>query len=158
MLRSLVGSEMCIRDRYLIGRKFKVRTDHAPLTWLRKTPDPIGQQARWLELMEEYDFVVEHRPGKQHVNADALSRRPCPQKNCACRRMTQSSFGGPADAAGHGQFRDVLPRRAGATTTVGQGGTRPHQENSQEVDEVAEAAGTSSSSCLLYTSPSPRDS
>ena len=42
-------------------------------------PDPIGQQARWLELMEEYSFAIEHRPGKKHANADALSRKPCRQ-------------------------------------------------------------------------------
>jgi hypothetical protein len=39
-------------------------------------PEPVGQQARWLELMEEYSFFVEHRPGKSHSNADAMSRIP----------------------------------------------------------------------------------
>ena len=68
--------------QYLLGRKFVVRTDHAPLTWLRKTPDPIGQQARWLEQLEEFDFEVMHRPGAKHNNADALSRRPCRNKCC----------------------------------------------------------------------------
>jgi len=63
--------------QYLMGQSFKIRTGHAPLTWLRHTPDPVGQQARWLEIMEEYDFQVEHRPGVKHGNADALSRRPC---------------------------------------------------------------------------------
>ena len=29
--------------QYLLGRKFLIRTDHAALTWLRKTPEPIGQ-------------------------------------------------------------------------------------------------------------------
>jgi len=64
---------------YLLGRRFLVRTDHAALRWLRNMPDPVGQQARWLELMEEYEFDIEHRPGKKHANADALSRRPCRQ-------------------------------------------------------------------------------
>lgn len=72
--------------QYLMGRAFKIRTDHAPLTWLRHTPDPVGQQARWLEIMEEFDFQVEHRPGVRHGNADALSRRPCHVKSCACRQ------------------------------------------------------------------------
>jgi len=56
-----------------------VRTDHAALQWLRKTPEPIGQQSRWLEVLEEFHFTVEHRPGKSHANADALSRHPCRQ-------------------------------------------------------------------------------
>lgn len=72
--------------QYLMGRVFKIRTDHAPLTWLRHTPDPVGQQARWLEIMEEYEFQVEHRPEVKHGNADALSRRPCRVKSCACRQ------------------------------------------------------------------------
>jgi len=72
--------------QYLMGTHFRIRTDHAPLTWLRHTPDPIGQQARWLEIMEEFDFQVEHRPGLRHGNADAVSRRPCHVKSCFCRQ------------------------------------------------------------------------
>ena len=64
---------------YLLGRKFMIRTDHAALRWLRNMPEPVGQQARWLELLEEYEFDIEHRPGKRHANADAMSRRPCRQ-------------------------------------------------------------------------------
>jgi len=61
--------------QYLLGHSFLIRTDHAALQWLRKTSEPIGQQARWLEILEEFDFQVQHRPGTQHTNADALSRR-----------------------------------------------------------------------------------
>ena len=32
--------------------------------------------ARWLESLAEYDLKVQHRPGKKHTNADALSRLP----------------------------------------------------------------------------------
>ena len=71
--------------QYLMGRNFRIRTDHAPLTWLRRTPEPVGQQARWLEIMEEYDFTVEHRPGIRHTNADALSSHPCSVKSCVCK-------------------------------------------------------------------------
>ena len=35
----------------------------------------IGQQARWLEILEEYDYTIEHRTGSKHCNADALLRR-----------------------------------------------------------------------------------
>jgi len=72
--------------QYLLGRQFVIRTDHAPLMWLRHTPEPIGQQARWLEQMEEYDFTVVHRPGVRHGNADGMSRRPCTSPDCFCGR------------------------------------------------------------------------
>jgi hypothetical protein len=62
---------------YLLGREFLIRTDHSALRWLKLTPEPIGQQARWLERLEEFNFRIEHRPGRKHGNADALSRRPC---------------------------------------------------------------------------------
>jgi transposase InsO family protein len=66
-----------IFKQYLLGRHFTLRTDHAALRWLQKTPEPIGQQSRWLEKLAEFDFNIVHRPGLKHGNADALSRRPC---------------------------------------------------------------------------------
>ena len=72
--------------QYLLGRQFRIRTDHAALTWLRHTPDPIGQQARWLEQLEEFHFAVEHRPGTRHGNADAMSRHPCSRRECRCHQ------------------------------------------------------------------------
>ena len=61
---------------YLLGRRFLVRTDHQSLLWLQNFRDPEGQTARWQEYLQEYDFECQHRPGKKHGNADALSRRP----------------------------------------------------------------------------------
>ena len=60
----------------LLGRHFILRVDHLALTYLRRTPEPMGQAARWLEYIEEYDFTMIHRPGSAHGNCDALSRRP----------------------------------------------------------------------------------
>ena len=40
--------------QYLLGSRFLVRTDHAALQRLKKTPEPIGQQARWLQTLEEF--------------------------------------------------------------------------------------------------------
>jgi transposase InsO family protein len=91
--------------QYLLGREFLVRTDHSALQWLQKTPEPIGQQGRWLELLEEYSFTVQHRPGREHGNADALSRVPCRQCGLTeaeldaahCREITTNSrCAGPA--------------------------------------------------------------
>ena len=35
--------------------------------------------AQWLEMLSAFDFTVCHCSGKEHMNADALSCRPCPQ-------------------------------------------------------------------------------
>ena len=62
--------------QYILGRKFVIRTDHSALQSLRRTPEPIGQQARWQAFIEQFDFEICHRPGTRHLNTDALSRRP----------------------------------------------------------------------------------
>jgi len=36
----------------------------------------MPQLARWLTLIKQYDYVVAHRHGKRHGNADELSRKP----------------------------------------------------------------------------------
>ncbi len=69
---------------YLLGTSFTVRTDHGSLKWLYSFKQPEGQLARWLEQLQEYNFQVVHRQGKQHGNADALSRRPCQQCGRDC--------------------------------------------------------------------------
>ncbi|CAG4929464.1 unnamed protein product [Parnassius apollo] len=74
-------------SKYLLGRKFHLRTDHAALKWLLQFKNPEGQVARWIELLQEYDFEIEHRSGKSHGNADALSRRPCPEDCNHCTRQ-----------------------------------------------------------------------
>ena len=48
---------------YLYGCHFTLRTDHSALQWLRTFKEPGGQIARWLQVLEEYDFTVEHLPG-----------------------------------------------------------------------------------------------
>ena len=62
--------------QHLLGRDFIIRTDHAALAYLLKTPEPLGQQGRWLDLISEYSFTLRHRPGLSGRNADSMSRRP----------------------------------------------------------------------------------
>jgi len=62
--------------QYIFGRHFVVRTDHTALSWLRRTPEPMPQLARWLTFIEEFDFEIVHRSGSKHQNVDTLSRRP----------------------------------------------------------------------------------
>jgi len=49
-------------------------------TMAEKDPEPSGQNAQWLQQMEEFSFHVSHRKGTSHANADALSRHPCLSK------------------------------------------------------------------------------
>ena len=64
---------------YLYGKRFTLRMDHSCLKWLHNFKEPEGQVARWLETWAEFDYEVVHRPGKQHHNADASSRKMCKQ-------------------------------------------------------------------------------
>ena len=36
----------------------------------------MGQAARWLDFIEEHDFIIQHRAGIAHGNSDAFCRRP----------------------------------------------------------------------------------
>ena len=73
---------------YLYGRKFRIRTDHGALRWLMQFKHPEAQVARWIEVLDTYSFEIEYRPGRNHGNADALSRIPCEGMNCVqCERM-----------------------------------------------------------------------
>jgi len=46
--------------QYLLGRHFIIRTDHAALSWLRQTAEPMPQLARWLTFIEQFDYEVLH--------------------------------------------------------------------------------------------------
>ncbi|KAJ1528985.1 hypothetical protein ONE63_007352 [Megalurothrips usitatus] len=65
--------------RYLAGRTFEIFTDHKSLLGLFGTEKPIPKVLsprveRWLVQMGCYSYTISYRPGKNHGNADALSR------------------------------------------------------------------------------------
>ncbi|XP_030839698.1 uncharacterized protein LOC115923367 [Strongylocentrotus purpuratus] len=43
-----------------------------------------NQLARWIEILSQFDFDIEHRAGRNHGNADAMSRIPCDPESCDC--------------------------------------------------------------------------
>ena len=59
---------------YLLGRPFKIQTDHRALQWLDRLKDSNPRLARWSLALQPYQFTVEHRAGRLNGNADALSR------------------------------------------------------------------------------------
>ena len=76
--------------QYLEGRQFIVRTDHQAIKWLFSLKDPKDRIARWLEILSGYTFSIEHRAGKKHGNADAMSRRPCTPNECTCPLLNEN--------------------------------------------------------------------
>jgi len=44
------------------------------------TTDAVGHNARWLELLGENSFVVQHRRVTSNGNAYAISGHPCLKK------------------------------------------------------------------------------
>ena len=81
--RELLGVifSLLVHRQYLLCRHFVIRCDHSALTSLLKCREPLGQQARWMDLIAEFDFEIVYRPGLSHRNADALSRRPCAREH-----------------------------------------------------------------------------
>jgi hypothetical protein len=67
----------CLHWRhYLHGTQpFTLLTDHDSLKYHKTMPNLSGRLARWIEKMAEFDYKLQHIPGKDNVVADALSRR-----------------------------------------------------------------------------------
>ena len=61
---------------YLDGSHFIIYTDHATLRHFPTQPKLTRRQARWMELLQEYNFEFKYKRGVDNVVSDALSRRP----------------------------------------------------------------------------------
>lgn len=59
---------------YLLNTHFRVRTDNRACTYILTTSELSPRLARWALQLSDYDFTVEHTPGKHNLVADALSR------------------------------------------------------------------------------------
>lgn len=71
--------------QYLYGRRFVLRTDHQPLSYIFGDKKGIPQTAasrlqRWAARLAAYDFSVEFVRSADNGPADALSRLPLPQE------------------------------------------------------------------------------
>ena len=62
---------------YLLGRRFTLVTDHAPLQWMHRNKERNARVTRWFLSLQPFHFRVQHRAGSQHGNSDGLSRRHC---------------------------------------------------------------------------------
>ena len=60
---------------YLYGEKCFIYTDHKSLKYLPSQRKLNLRQRRWMELIKDYDCVIDYHPRKANVVADALSRK-----------------------------------------------------------------------------------
>ncbi|KAK3022930.1 hypothetical protein RJ639_047152 [Escallonia herrerae] len=67
----------CLRiwRHYLLGSSFIVRTDNTAVSHFLSQSKLTSKQARWQELLAEFNFMLEYRAGSTNSVADALSRR-----------------------------------------------------------------------------------
>ena len=91
-------------------RQFRINTDSSALKQLKSLKQNTGMLARWQEELAGYDFTVIHRPGKENLNADALSRRegmPEPDKE---EHEEHSTYIGSMNALGPATYPRELER------------------------------------------------
>ena len=62
---------------YLLGRAFKVRTDHRGLSWIMTTQNPNlpSKVFRWQQALADYDFTIEYVSAAKMSGPDSLSRK-----------------------------------------------------------------------------------
>ncbi|KAL4385004.1 hypothetical protein GQ457_15G026090 [Hibiscus cannabinus] len=73
---------------YLLGRHFKIKTDHQSLKFLTDQQAITPSQQKWVVKMLGYDFEVVYRSDSQNKVADVLSRNP---SFGGCQTMAVSS-------------------------------------------------------------------
>lgn len=59
---------------YVLGNKVIFHVDHQALLYMVSKPELAGRLARWVILLQEFDYSVVHTPGRSHMVADYLSR------------------------------------------------------------------------------------
>ena len=62
--------------QYLVGSKFKIKTDHNSLKYFLGQNELNEHQQKWVSKVQAYDFEIEYVKGKNNVVANALSRQP----------------------------------------------------------------------------------
>ena len=60
---------------FLFGETCEIFTDHKSLKYLFSQKELNMRQRRWIELLKDYDCIIQYHLGKANVVADALSRK-----------------------------------------------------------------------------------
>ena len=142
----LAAVAMCIQFRsYLRGARFTLRTDHKSLVWLDRFKDTEGMMSRWLHTLQQFQFSIVHRPGKDHGNADGLSRalsspcRQCTRPDCPPATLIHGDTDQPFDSVSNGSSEDadLVPVQSGKDWIA------------KLVDDLSQPAEISGDSCRI---------
>jgi hypothetical protein len=60
---------------YLLGRKFKLRTNPSGMMYLFEKSTLNAQKVRVLEFLSEYEFDIKHIKGKENIVDDTLNNK-----------------------------------------------------------------------------------
>ena len=63
---------------YIDGVRLTIRTDHAPLEYIRSKTDRCKRLERWARRLQEFRFTIQPRLGAQQKHVDAISDAPIP--------------------------------------------------------------------------------
>ncbi|KAL6322441.1 hypothetical protein AAG906_008096 [Vitis piasezkii] len=66
---------LLVRRRFLFGETYEIFTDHKNLKYLFSQKELNMRQKRWIELLKDYDCIIQYHPGKANVVVGALSRK-----------------------------------------------------------------------------------
>lgn len=65
----------CLRTwrHYLLRSKFMIKTDNVATSYFQTQKKLTPKQARWQDFLAKFDYMLEYKPSKSNVVADALS-------------------------------------------------------------------------------------
>ena len=78
---------------YLYGEKCFIYTDHKSVKYFPSQRELNLRQRRWMELIKDYDCVIDYHPEKANVLADALSRKSVQTLQALNNHLTLSDDG-----------------------------------------------------------------